>query len=191
MCIAHRANATKRRVMAAFRLSPANCFRRFRRDQNGTTAIEFAFVAVPFFALMFAIVETAMAFFFNQILETATADSARLIMTGQVKAQNMTQQQFKNQVCSRLPPLFDCASNVVIDVDVAANFAAADVDKLQESDLSKAPKWNPGVGGDIVVVRVAYPMKVWTNFLGASMAETSDGKLILMATSSFRNEPFL
>ena len=52
-----------------------NCLRRFRKDKKGAAAIEFAFVAIPFFALMFAIVETAMAFFFNQILETATADS--------------------------------------------------------------------------------------------------------------------
>jgi hypothetical protein len=103
----------------------------------------------------------------------------------------MSKDDYKTQICNRLPPLFDCASKVVVDVDVATNFASANVSKLGESDLTKTPKWNPGVGGDIVIVRVAYPMPVWANFYGASLAQTSDGKLILMATSSFRNEPFL
>ncbi len=36
---------------------------RYRRDSKGATAIEFAFVALPFFALLFAIIETALVFF--------------------------------------------------------------------------------------------------------------------------------
>src|SRR6478609_1832366 len=158
--------------MAPFRLSPANCLRRFRKDKKGAAAIEFAFVAIPFFALMFAIVETAMAFFFNQILETAVADSSRLILTGQVQSQKMNGPQFKTQICSRLPSLFECESKVAVDVRVADNFSDADLRKLQESDLTGNYSWDPGVGGSIVIVRVIYPMKVWANFYGASLSET-------------------
>ncbi len=39
---------------------------------------------------MFAIMETALVFFASQTLETAVADSARLIMTGQAQNQNFT-----------------------------------------------------------------------------------------------------
>ncbi|MEA3027253.1 MAG: hypothetical protein QOF91_2538, partial [Alphaproteobacteria bacterium] len=57
--------------------------RRFIRQQDGATTVEFALVAAPFLAMVFAIMETAVVFFAGQTLETAGADSARLIMTGQ------------------------------------------------------------------------------------------------------------
>ncbi len=61
--------------------------RRFARNKQGTTAVEFGLVAAPFLALLFAIIETAVVFFAGQTLETAVADTARLIMTGQAQAQ--------------------------------------------------------------------------------------------------------
>ena len=37
--------------------------RRFRRDRRGSAAVEFALIATPFFALLFAIIETSIVFF--------------------------------------------------------------------------------------------------------------------------------
>ena len=54
-------------------------------------------VAAPFLALMFAIMETAIVFFAGQALETAVADCARLIMTGQAQTQGFNQAQFKTR----------------------------------------------------------------------------------------------
>jgi Flp pilus assembly protein TadG len=59
--------------------------RRFAKGDDGIAAVEFGIVAAPFLALMFAIMETAIVFFASQTLETAVADSARLIMTGQAQ----------------------------------------------------------------------------------------------------------
>src|SRR3954449_1957513 len=90
--------------------------RRFRRNRRGSAAVEFALVAPIFFALLFAIIETAMVFFAGQVLETATQDTARLIMTFQAQNQSMTQQQFKDSLCSRITSLFNCTTGVSIDV---------------------------------------------------------------------------
>ena len=79
----------------------APVFRRFARQQDGAAAIEFGMVAAPFLALVFAIMETAMVFFAGQALETATADSARLIMTGQAQKPGMSQSQFKTRSARR------------------------------------------------------------------------------------------
>ncbi len=89
--------------------------RRFRRDRNGAVAIQFAMIALPFFMMMFAIIEICMIFFATQVLETATQDTARLIMTGQAQMASMTATQFKTDLCARLAGLFDCAG---VDVDV-------------------------------------------------------------------------
>ena len=90
--------------------------RRFARQQDGSAAVEFALVAAPFLALLFAIFETALVFFSGQALETAVADASRLIMTGQAQTQGMSQTDFKDAVCARIYGLFDCQSGVYVDV---------------------------------------------------------------------------
>jgi len=69
---------------ASFRI----LLRRFRRNRRGSAALQFALVAPVFFALLFAIIETAIMFFATQLLETYTQQAARLVLTGQ--AQNGT-----------------------------------------------------------------------------------------------------
>src|SRR3954462_14308502 len=86
--------------------------RRFRRNRRGSAAVEFALVAPVFFALLFAIIETAIIFFANQVLETVTQDSARMIMTGQAQAAVYTQAQFKSYICGRIAALFDCTNGI-------------------------------------------------------------------------------
>jgi Flp pilus assembly protein TadG len=64
--------ATKGLVRA--KLLRGKTARRFVREKDGVVAVEFAIVAAPFLALMFAIMETALVFFASQVLETAVAD---------------------------------------------------------------------------------------------------------------------
>ena len=66
--------------------SSSKALRRFRRNRRGSAAVEFALVAPMFFALLFAIIETAIVFFAGQVLETVTQNSARMIMTGQAQS---------------------------------------------------------------------------------------------------------
>src|ERR1700720_2101286 len=101
---------------AASTAAVRNALRRFRRNRRGSAAVEFALVAPVFFALLFAIIETAMMFFASQVLETITQDSARMILTGQAQAGGFSQAQFQSYVCSQIPALFTCA-NVYVDVE--------------------------------------------------------------------------
>ena len=89
------------------RLMPARIARRFARQQDGAAAVEFALVAAPFLALIFAILETAFVFFAGQTLEAAAANSARLIMTGQ--AQTAGLQPDRLQERSVRAHLSDCS----------------------------------------------------------------------------------
>src|SRR3954452_22325734 len=90
--------------------------RRFRRNRRGSVAVEFALVAPVFFALLFAIIETAMVFFAGQVLETGTQDSARMIMTGQAQNAGYSQAQFKTNVCGRITVLFAIPNGIAVDV---------------------------------------------------------------------------
>jgi len=168
--------------------------RRFIRHQDGATTVEFAMVAAPFLAMIFAIVETAIVFFAGQALETAGADSARLIMTGQAQTQGFDQAKFKQAVCAKIYGLFDCAAGLYVDVKNYSSFASINTAKpidangnLQTGTFGYAP----GGPGDIVVVRLLYQWPVYVSLLGLNMADTGGSKRTLMSTIAFRNEPYL
>ena len=165
--------------------------RRFARRRDGATVIEFAIVIAPFLAIMFAIIEIALVFLAGQVLETATADSARRIMTGEVQNAKMDVADFKADVCGRLYALFDCEA-VHIDVKAYNSFSAASIPQPVKDNALDLDGfgYEPGVQGDIVVVRVAYEWPTFVRDFGFDMATLSNGKRLLMATAAFRNEPY-
>src|SRR3954464_11192177 len=112
--------ARKKLSVRMKRIAPLAAVRRFVRRQEGSSAVEFGLILLPFIAMMFAIMETALVFFAQQTLETAVADSARLIMTGQAQTGAFTQQQFKDAVCAKILGLFDCAGGIQVDVKTYA-----------------------------------------------------------------------
>src|SRR3954469_6590303 len=94
---------------------------RFRRDEQGATAVELSLLCAPFLALLFASVEGAMVFWTNQVLDEAVAQASRTLYTGSFQQSTLTvpaaqiPDQFKSAVCSRVKGLFDC-SQIKIDV---------------------------------------------------------------------------
>ena len=113
--------------------------RRFRSNRRGSVAIEFSLIAVPFFALLYAIIETAMVFFASQVLETAVQDTSRLILTGQAQtgATPLTQQTFKDAVCARLTVMFDCPNGIFVDVQSYSSFTNVKiVDPIDAGDIN-------------------------------------------------------
>jgi Flp pilus assembly protein TadG len=166
--------------------------RRLLRRNDGAAAVEFAMVAAPFLALVFAILETAIVFFGGQLLETATADSARLIMTGQAQKSKLSEAQFKEEVCKRIYGLFDCMGGIKVDVRTYASFSAINSAKPidDNKNLTVTPTYSPGGPGDIVVVRLMYEWPVYVSLLGFNLADLANGKRLIMATAAFRNEPF-
>ena len=166
--------------------------RRFRRNRNGSAAVEFALVAPLFFGLLFAIIEMAMVFFASQVLETVTQDSARLIMTGQAQSASFTQAQFKNAVCAKLTVMFDCVNGVSIDVQSYTAFSSVNIADPIDAGKNFVPPNNylPGGAGDIVVVRLFYKWPLYVTGFGFNMANLGSKERLLTATAAFQNEPF-
>jgi Flp pilus assembly protein TadG len=176
----------------AARLRAAGALRRLVRRQEGTAAVEFALVAAPFLALIFAILETALVFFSGQALETAAADSARLILTGQAQAQNFDAAKFKNAVCAKIFGLFDCQNGVYVDVKTFTSFSSVTMPSPVDAqgNFQNNFTYQPGGPGDIVVVRLFYQWPVFTSLLGFNLANVNGNKRLLAATNAFRNEPY-
>ena len=176
----------------ARRLFAARALRRLVRRQDGSAAVEFGLVAAPFLALTFAIMETAVVFFSGQALETAVADSARLIMTGQAQTSGFNQAAFKNAVCAKIYGLFDCQNGVYVDVKTYTTFSGVNMTNPLDANGNFVNNfsYSPGGPGDIVVVRLFYQWPVYVSLLGFTMQNMSGSKRLLVATAAFRNEPY-
>lgn len=165
--------------------------RRFAADRRGVTAIEFGLVGTPFIAVLFAIIEVCMVFFGSQILEKATQDASRKILTGQAQTANFNAAQFKTEVCNGLLIMFNCGG-VLIDVKSYNQFSAINITKPISGGTINTSGfgYSPGVAGDIVVVRVLYPWQLFVPTMGFDLTDLSGNKKLLMATAVFRNEPY-
>ena len=177
--------------------------RRFPGNRRGSAAVEFALVAPVFFALLFAIIETAIMFFAGQVLETITQDSARTILTGRAQtgavtacqssgaAAPCTQATFKAYVCTQIPALFDC-NNLYIDVTSFSSFSTvtlpSHIDASGNFDTTMG--YSPGGSGDIVVVRLFYQWPLFVTGLGYNISNVTGNKRLLVATAAFKNEPY-
>lgn len=167
--------------------------RRLVADDRGTTAIEFGILAVPFFALLAAILETAYVFLASQILDTAVQDSARLIRTGQVQGASFNLADFRSNVCDGLYQLFDC-NKLLIRVQTVNDFTSAAAPAALPDDCVEAncdwETYNPGGGSAIVLVRVFYRWPTLVNLGGFNLQNTGTGHRLLGSVRVFRNEPF-
>src|ERR1700736_3444474 len=164
---------------------------RLIRRQDGGAMVEFGLIAAPFLALLFAIMETAIVFFAGQTLETAVADSSRLIMTGQAQGQSFDATAFKNAVCARIYGLFDCQNGIYVDVRTFTSFAGVTMPSPidAQGNFQNNFSYQPGGPGDIVVVRLFYQYPVYVSLLGFNLSNISGGKRLLAATAAFRNHP--
>lgn len=180
-------------------------FSRFRRSQSGATAVEFGFVAAPFLMLIAAIVETAMMLWTSQVLEESVSTTARSLLTGQSrtlypggndaagKAANA--EAFRNKVCAEASALVDC-SKLKIDVRSYGSFASAKTGTaatnpikggaLDTSDFG----YNAPAAEQIVVVRAVLEYSLFFTDWSSALANIGPGKRALVASATFRTEPF-
>ena len=167
------------------------------RDRRGATIIEFAAVAAPFFALIFATIQTSFVFFAQQTLETVSEEVSRQLVTGAAQSSNMEQPEFLQTACNTLQksaPFMSCA-NLMVDVQTADTFEDVDSnipDVVENNgDIKKDWQYHPGGPGKIVVMRTMYLLPVISGPLGFNLANVGNGRRLIVATAVFKIEPYL
>jgi Flp pilus assembly protein TadG len=164
--------------------------RRLARSSDGAALLEFAILGPAFLALLVAIFQTGAVFLVQQVLQTATTQTARLIMTGQAQTQNMSSATFLQNVCSAAGTFFDC-SKLSANIQTFSSFSGVQPNSpVSGGTFTKPSNYSLGGPGDIVLVQVFYQLPVMTAPLGFTMAATTDGNALITATSVFRNEPY-
>lgn len=177
--------------------------KRFRKNEDGATAVEFAFVSLPFFALLFGIIELAIVFFVNSALVHATSEAGRLIRVGNFQACGGAD-EFKALVCENMKNMGNCWKNVRVDVvegDSFKTIVMPDIPPVQPRDETKSGEeavpqtpngvYNANASGDTMVVRsVLYYRLALPPILTRLDNPAGSGARTMVATTAFRNEPF-
>jgi Flp pilus assembly protein TadG len=84
----------------------------------------------------------------------------------------------------------------MIDVQVAgawtsANAGAPSLSYNGSGNVTNTWQYNPGVQGDIVVVRVMYLWPVFLGPLGFNLSNQPNNNRLIMASTAFKNEAFI
>ena len=85
------------------------------KNGRGAVAVEFALLAIPFFVVLFGILETGYLFLVAIVLEGATADGARQIRTGFVQQSGDPLTALSTLVCDNMFNLVTCG-DLIFDV---------------------------------------------------------------------------
>lgn len=165
----------------------------YLRKEDGTTAVEFSLIAAPFVFILIGLVEMALMFSSQSLLEGATSTAARLIRTGQIQqSTGDPQQEFENILCDFAEPLIPC-NEIQYQVfnmdnfDEAENFPPATFDgdgNLQDQNF------DPGGVSDIVLIRVAYRYSITTPMFQPVLTNNGDNTRLMMSTIVLQSEPY-
>jgi Flp pilus assembly protein TadG len=161
---------------------------RFARARGGATTVEFAFVAIPFLLLIFAIIELGLVFLVSVTLENAVIDTGRQIRTGEVQTAGGTAATFKTAMCQKMSWIgASCSSALSIDVRTFTGFSTSST--ALSAAKPNTPCWDPGGPGSIVLVRAYYNWPLITPLLQTGL-QASGGKRMILASAAFSNEPY-
>jgi Flp pilus assembly protein TadG len=172
--------------------------RRFRADRKGATAVEFALLSLPFFFMLMMIVEMSLVFWTRQVLQEATSQAARTILTGESRtlytgSQAAQTQAFRDAICAKMNTASDCSSRLFVDVIPAgADFPATVASMVSGKSINPASfQMRPVPPATIAVVQVAYKMPVIAAGYFGSLAQLNTGENVLQAVVAFKSEPYV
>ncbi|MBE1504502.1 TadE/TadG family type IV pilus assembly protein [Rhizobium viscosum] len=200
------------KVRASLRLSR---LRALARSRDGSAAIEFALLAIPYFIIIFAILETFIAFAAEQLVSNAVDTMSRQMRTGQItfvdptRAGYKTQTQFRQAFCDEISIIIRCSQTeaatpdkLYLDVRSFTTFASipttiprVSADKYSDLKVSDF-KFTPGGPGSINMVRAYYRWSIMVDLVrpyvtglrpvGSSMPS----EYLVVATAAFQNEQY-
>ncbi|MGX9142142.1 TadE/TadG family type IV pilus assembly protein [Mesorhizobium sp. 128a] len=179
---------------------PAKLGRRFLGDRRGSTAMEFAMLAIPFALLVFAILESCISFAGQEVMANITDDIARQVRTGQLKPADLTGTKLRDRICGRLEIMVaKTCPGLLVDLREYPTFADAATAgfKIVNGEIVLTQGTNsmsfavtPGLAESKNMLRVFYKWPVMTDFMAKSMANLKDGNTLHFASVTWQNEPF-
>ncbi|MFN7054411.1 TadE/TadG family type IV pilus assembly protein [Hyphomonas sp.] len=168
-------------------------WRQYAENRRGAAAVEFAMIAVPFFFMIFGLIEVCMIFIASSVLDHAVYEASRPIRTGGVQRESLDKDEFRATVCERFYNLMDCNNLLHVDVRTINRFGLTPNGIPTDAAGNIDPgllTYNPGGPAEIVAVRVFYEWPLFTPVISRPLVNMPGNKHLLHSAAVFRNEPF-
>ena len=193
-------------------------YRTFRKDQRGTTALEFALISPLFFLLLFGLLELSIAMFVNTVVEGGLRDASRVGLTGMDTGALSREQRIANivndaslgmvnlqagDIASRIYPSFGDIGmpEPFDDINGDGKYTATSFthggtsypDGEPFQDINGSGAWEDdmgaaGLGGPGEIV--LYSIRYNWNLLSGQIVPILQGEIPMTASMVVRNEPF-
>ncbi len=170
-----------------------NIWGRWVKGICGVAAVEFALIGLPFVLMTVGVVEMALIFTSQSVLQNATFSAARLIRTGQLQQGQMgdPEQAFRTAVCDFAELAIQC-DNIQFSVSRLDDFS--DADDMQpefddEGNLENT-EFDPGAENDVVLIRVVYNYPITTPIMQQVMSDVDGNRRGLISTIILQTEPY-
>jgi Flp pilus assembly protein TadG len=175
----------------------------FTRDDRGVTMVEFAILALPFFTIILAILQTALVFLAQQVLDSALEDASRLVRTGQAGSGTTyaSTADLRSYMCGYTFGLMNC-DDILLKVEKIDSFDDVELNPVVQDCTNKDPskplcKWVPATppyetGSKRTIEQVSayyrYPLVIVLPYF--NIKNQPDNYRLISAIRVFRNEPF-
>lgn len=165
---------------------------RFRRNETGVAAIEFAILLPIVLSLVFSIFEAGWIMTQSVMLDRAVSRTARALQIGD---HTITYAQLKKNICAEALILSNCEASIrveMIPIGSAADFpttAASCVDRSVKID--PVTTYASGKSSELIFARACYVLDplVPGLGLGLSLPKDASGGVRLTSSFAFVNEP--
>ncbi|WP_164879519.1 TadE/TadG family type IV pilus assembly protein [Afifella aestuarii] len=173
---------------------------RWRRDEDGATAVEFALIAPVLIFLMMGIVELGLYLSAESVLEHASYTATRLGRTGYNDKDNkLTREQTIRAELDGYSRVLVDPAKIKITSQTFSNFEDlgqypdgfidANGNGVYDEGEYRVSKPGYGDGRDVVVYTITYPWKFFTPMIGKILGG-SDNTLDITVHAVVKNEPF-
>jgi Flp pilus assembly protein TadG len=184
--------------------------KRLARSRDGAAAIEFALLAIPYFLIVFAIIETFVAYTAEQLVANAVDTMGRQLRTGNITYQhtpatnNKSEVEFRRLFCDEISILIQCddaeinrADKLFLDIKSYPEFSAMPntVPRRSDGDLNTAAfTYAPGGPNTKNMLRAYYKWNVITDLLRPYISNVrppqGSSYFLIVETAAFKNEEY-
>ena len=172
-----------------------HCLRQFRMREDGNSTVEFAIVIPAFIMILMSTVELGMINLRHSQLERALDGTVRTIRldTGD---ENLSHDNLRDEICTRSGFIDECESSLRLEMVRIDPFAWTPVDPTPDcvnriEDVQPVRTFENGQSNELMFIRACMKFNpifpTWG--LGGSLSKDGDGRINLIASSAFVQEP--
>ena len=190
---------------------PAGAGKRLLRSKDGAAAIEFAILAIPYFLIVFAIIETFIAYTAEQLVANAVDTMGRQLRTGNITYNHNAdtdkdRSAFRTAFCGEISILIKCSTQEIATPDKLW------IEVKSYSEFTQMPKtvplngngdldgpslsYAPGGPGTKNMLRAYYKWEIITDLLRPYITNirpktgSRPNYFLIVETSAFKNEDY-